>query len=386
MTKLRRLEWSAVRARRLRRHHLLNRAPASSLLEVIRDTCGIHAQVQSAAELAIAMRVDGLRREDVRAELWEARRLIRMTTLRGTIHLHPVEDAPLWLAATRAGADSAGEARRLAYLGLSNQQMEAMVEGIREALDGRSLTLRELGEDLAERVGSWVMEGDSNAFGGSWPHYRSAIYRAAWAGAVCFGPDRGREVVHVRPDQWVPGWTAVEPDQALVEALRRFLRAFGPATRQDFARWLAITPAAARRAVEVARDELEEVELEGERRFELLSAEPAEGDPASVRLLPHFDQYLLGSHPRRLVFEAWVAHGLVVAGGGNVPVLAIDGLAAGLWRRTSRGRRAEVTVQCFAPLGRAQLRELKAEVERIERFSGIETSLVLGDVEARPHM
>lgn len=384
---LRRLDWAAVRARRLRRHHLLGRAPASALVEAVRASCAIHAQVQTAAELAIAMRVDGIRRADVGEGLWQQRRLLRMATIRGTIHIQPAEDAPVWSTASWAGHAAAAEERRLAYLGLTREQMDSLVAGIAEALDGQQLTLKELGDALAESLGDWVRGGDSNAFGGSWPYWRSAVYRAAWAGLVCFGPDRGREVTYVRPDRWLGSWPRVDRDAALAQTLRWFALAFGPVTRQDFARWLASVPATARHAFQLLGDELEEVELEGERRF-VLAGDHAEGDddPTSVRLLPHFDQYLLGSHPRRLLFEAWTARGLAVGGGGNVPVLAVDGLAAGLWRRLSRGRRAEIVVQSFAPLGAAQLRELRAEVGRIERFTGIETVLTMGEVEHRPHM
>jgi hypothetical protein len=234
-----------------------------------------------------------------------------------------------------------------------------------------------------------VLEGDTSAFGGSWPHYRAAVNRAAWAGLVAFGPDRGREVTYVRPDRWLAAWPVVDPDDAFVQALRWYLHAFGPATRADFARWIAATPAAARRAFELAGDELEEVDLEGERRFQLAGdgeEEPDALDVASVRLLPHFDQYLLGSHPRTRLFEAWIAHGLKVGGGGNVPALVVDGLVAGLWKRVPRGKRAEVTVQSFARLGRGQLRELATEVERVQRFTGVETTWAMGEVEPRPHL
>ncbi len=357
------------------------------MVDVVGDICGVHAQVQTAAELALAVRVDGLQRQDVPTALWQTRELVRMTSTRGTIHLQRQADAPVWLAATLAGGNPTMDERRLAYLGLEPAQMDAMVNGIAEVLDGRRLTLKELAALLAQHLGDWVLEGEASAFGGSWPHYRAAVYRAGWAGLICFGPPHGREVTYVRCDQWLDRWEPVEPDAALTQTLRWYLRAFGPATRQDFARWLAVKPAAARRAFELLAPELEEVELEQERRYELASAaaDPAP-DPPAVRLLPHFDQYLLGSHPRRLLFEQWIARGLAVAGGGNVPVLLIDGVAGGLWRRDARGRRVAVTVESFEPLGPAQLRDLRSEVERLERFTGVETALELGEVRARPHL
>jgi hypothetical protein len=265
--------------------------------------------------------------------------------------------------------------------------MEAMVAAIGAVLQGRRLTLRELGAEVARLAGDWVLEGAHSAFGGAWPHWRSAIPAAAAAGLICFGPEQGREVTFVRLDDWLPAWPAVEPEQALDQTLRWYLHAFGPAQPQDFARWLAITTAAARRPFQRLQPDLEEVDLEGDRRWDLAGAagEPR-ADPASVRLLPHFDQYLLGSHPRRLLFAAFLERGLPVGGGGNVPALLVDGEVSGLWRRQAGAKRAQVVVESFRTLGRSQRRELEAEVERIQRFTGLDTTLVWGRVEARPHL
>ena len=61
---------------RLARSHLVERAPADRLVAVVRDTCGIHAQVMGSAELQLAARVDGITRADVGAALWERRELV----------------------------------------------------------------------------------------------------------------------------------------------------------------------------------------------------------------------------------------------------------------------------------------------------------------------
>ena len=49
------------------------RAPAERLVEVVRDVCGIHAQVMGSAELQLAARVEGITQADVREALWERR-------------------------------------------------------------------------------------------------------------------------------------------------------------------------------------------------------------------------------------------------------------------------------------------------------------------------
>ena len=96
------LTWDEVRARRLARSHLVERAPAESLVEVVREVGGIHAQVMGSAELQLAARVEGITQVDVREALWERRKLAKTWTLRGTLHLHPADELRLWTAARRA--------------------------------------------------------------------------------------------------------------------------------------------------------------------------------------------------------------------------------------------------------------------------------------------
>ena len=94
--------WDEVRARRLTRSSLACRASAERLVQVASDLGGVQAQVQASAELQLAARVDGITQRDVREELWERRSLVKAWTLRGTLHLHPAPELPLWHAARRA--------------------------------------------------------------------------------------------------------------------------------------------------------------------------------------------------------------------------------------------------------------------------------------------
>ena len=132
---------------RLVRSHLVERAPADRLVEVVRDVCGIHAQVMGSAELQLAARVDGITQADVREALWERRELVKTWTLRGTLHLHPADELGLWTAARRAVVGEADHAND------SLENVDEVVAAIGEALRGRTLTREELADAVVERVG-----------------------------------------------------------------------------------------------------------------------------------------------------------------------------------------------------------------------------------------
>jgi hypothetical protein len=384
---MRSLTWQEVWGRRLACHALLAPAPADQLSEVVRTVCGIHAQMLSAAELSIGIRVPGVTQREVRAELWQRRGLVKTYGPRGTIHLFPSDELPLWSAALQASQDQS-EARRLAQMGLEPAQLETLVAAIGDALDGRCLTREELGVEVARRTGSWATEAASPAFGGQWPRWLMALGSSANAGRLCFGPDQGGKVTFVRPDQWLGGWEVVDGETALREVLRRYLSAYGPATHREFAQWFGMQPGRARALMDELASELEEVTIEDYHSW-MLAEEVSDTRPLEqvcVNLLPHFDCYLIGSHPRERLVPAKLKKRVLTRGAiGNLPLLVVNGVVAGLWQQRRTGRRLEIVVESLQSLTQEQLVQLQAAAARVGEVVEMECTLVLGAVDARPH-
>ena len=102
MWRVRQLSWREVWWRRLERHRLIEPAPLDQLTEVVRDVCGIHAQVMTSAELSLGLRVADITQRDVRRALWDERTLVKTYGPRSTVHLFASDDLPTWLAALQA--------------------------------------------------------------------------------------------------------------------------------------------------------------------------------------------------------------------------------------------------------------------------------------------
>lgn len=110
-------------------------------------------------------------------------------------------------------------------------------------------------------------------------------------------------------------------------------------------------------------------------------------DPVrGVRLLPYFDAYAVGSHPRELVFPG-EASTRALAGGqaGNYPVLLVDGVVAGVWHQRLSGRKLQVTVEPLRPLKPAQLRALGNAVDRLAEIVNARPTLTLDKITVGPH-
>jgi len=87
LRRMRELTTAQVTARRLSRSYLLEPAPRTRLVDVVRDVGLIQAQVLSAAEVGVGIRIRGITAEHVRRELYERRSLIKTWSIRGTLHI-----------------------------------------------------------------------------------------------------------------------------------------------------------------------------------------------------------------------------------------------------------------------------------------------------------
>jgi uncharacterized protein YukE len=384
-TRVPRLSWAEVCARRLDRHALSAPSPDARPADIAGTLCGVHAQVPSAAELSIGLRIAGITRTDVRDALWSEDSLVKTRGPRGTVHLLPARDLPMWTGALSAlppGRSPFPEDVRM-----TPEQTDEVVEAIAGALEGADLTVDELTEAIVARAGSWAGDLVMEAFQGKWPRWRQAENTAANRGALCFGPNRGRKVTYTSPRRWLPGFRPSAGRTALGQVVRRYLYAYGPATPAQFAQWMAAPRKWATELFDSLSGELQQVELDGS------PAWVAAGDttapttrPRGVRLLPYFDAYVVGCHPRDLVYPGRAA-GRALAGGqgGNFPVLLIDGTVAGVWHQRRSGRGLDITVEPLDPLTARHRRELDDEVERTGEFLEGRPQLKVGTVTAGAH-
>ena len=183
--------------------------------------------------------------------------------MRGTLHLLPAADYPLWQAAlsTRRGHERGAWLR---YFGVSRSELETVLEAISAALDGPPLTREALAAAIARETGSPAL---GQKMLGSWG---SLLKPAAFQGRLCFGPNQGPNVCFTRPDRWLAGAgrtagrpAPLDPDAARREVTRRYLATYGPATREDLGRWWGETPPRAGAMLAALGDEIVPVEIAG---------------------------------------------------------------------------------------------------------------------------
>jgi hypothetical protein len=345
------------------RQHLDRRVPAKRMADVVSDLLGVHAQVQSSAEIALWARVNGISRDDVRDALWDKRSLVKSWFMRGTLHLLTASEASLLVGGLRT-QDRWWKRVWLDYVGLSEPQLKELIETIREVLGAKPLTREELAERVAKKVGNHARERMLSGWG-------ELLKPASFHGYLCSGPPRGQSVTFVRPDKWLGQWKEIEGEQAMREIFRRYLTAYGPATHQEFATWWGVQPPPARRLRMEMEGELQEVDLEGRQVWALPADVPkirrATPKP-TVHLLPGFDPYVVGFRPREGFLDKKFNDRVYRKAAWISPVVLVDGKAAGVWKYERKGSGLEVSVQPFGRLNPAHRKAVAQEADRLGKF------------------
>jgi hypothetical protein len=388
MSALPQLSWAQVTAARLARHALAEPLAGGTPAQIAARICGVHAQVMSAAQWSIGQRLAGCTRADIQAAVWPERSLIKTFGPRGTVHLLPAADLARWTGALSAlPRPNSSPASTF----LTPDQAESVLEAIGLALASAELTVDELGEAVTGHCGSWAADEVMPAFAGLWPRWRQALTLAGARGVLCFGPDRGRKVTFTSPRRWLDGFEPERPVRALGWLVTQYLTAYGPATADNFARWLSVPRPVAAALLEQTAAGLQQIDLAGTAAWLPAGAAMPTGEPRGVRLLPYFDGYVVGGQPRGLLFPGVAAERALVGGqpsgqAGTKPVLLVDGVVAGLWQQRRTGRSLAITVELFGDLTASQHRQLADQAGRLAEFMSCSAGLTLGPVAARSHL
>ncbi|PRY36313.1 DNA glycosylase AlkZ-like family protein [Umezawaea tangerina] len=301
-------------------------APATDLRDVLA------LQAQDVPALTTAARNRGLSTDGIRT--W---------AMRGTLHLlHPADAA--WVVRLLGPTSIAAGKRRREQLGLDDGLCARALEALREILvepKDRPATVRALAE-----VGI-VLDPKSQA-----PAHLLAF--AANSGVVHRGLDDTYHLLpKTDPQSDTKSATETGTTNGLPDLFRRYLTAYGPATLPDFAAWSGLSLRRVRQ--EIDPDDYADT------GFGLVhkGTEPVEPQ-RRIKLLGHFDTYLLGYRDRTLALPAEHTAKIQTGGGFLTPHVLLDGLVVGTWREEG----GEPVITPFVPARAAELRRLVGEDTR----------------------
>jgi len=325
---------------------LLLRRERLSPARAIERLAGLQAQLPSSPYLALWARLEGFERASLERALRQ-RYVVKALLMRATMHLVSARDYPLLDAAVR-------EARTLIRARGTepppDELVQRVVELARERPRTRTEIMQALGfhsrtQDVGEiRLLFWVM-----ALGRLEQTPESAFY--AFRGSPTYEPRHHEHLSRA---------------EATAFAIRRYLGAFGPATRADVSQWSGVPI----RDLEPGFEALRLRRFRDVRNRELLDLPRAPLEaadaPAPPRLLPRWDELLLAHKDRTRVLPDEYRKAVIQRNGDVQQAFLVDGVVAGLW--TCDGNR--IRLEPFAPLPRTARRELEQEAARLRSWLG----------------
>ncbi|KAB2977327.1 winged helix DNA-binding domain-containing protein [Streptomyces sp. SS1-1] len=338
------LSTRALNRATLERQLLLRRSPLTAP-EAVTHLVGLQAQEVKPPYYALAARLDGFTPEALSAPLGD-RSLVRMVTMRSTIHLHTADDA----LTLRPLVQPARE-REITYFrkGLVGVDLDRLAALARELVEESPRTMKELREALSAE----------------WP---DADPQSLAVAARCRLPlvqitprgqwGRRAQVTLTTLEHWLG--RPAEPAAPADDTVLRYLAAFGPASVKDLQTWAGLTRM--RAVFERLRPELVTFRDEnGVELFDLPDAPRPDPDtPAPPRLLPEFDNLLL-SHADRARVVPPANRGRTWQANTFYCPLLVDGFLAGVWRLIGDA----LVIEPFSDLGRAERAEVTEEAERV---------------------
>ncbi|MFE6837109.1 winged helix DNA-binding domain-containing protein [Streptomyces sp. NPDC057705] len=328
----------------LARQLLLSRAEMSAE-GAVTHLLGLQAQNVKPPYFQLHARLAGFRPAEL-ARLMESREVVRMVTMRSTIHTHTAHDALTLRPLVQPARD-----REINYFrkGLVGVDLDRLAERARGFVDSAPRTMGEIREELLREWPDADPQSLSVAARCRLPLVQ-VTPRGVWG--------RSGQVRLTTAENWL-GRAAGAP-QPVDDVVLRYLAAFGPASAKDMQIWAGLTRL--REAFERLRPGLAAFRDEnGVELFDLPDAPRPDPDtPAPPRFLPEFDNLLL-SHADRTRVVAPEIKGRTWTGNQAHCTLLVDGFVAGLWKLEG----AVLTVELFGRVPKAQKEEIVAEGERV---------------------
>lgn len=375
------MSWSQVAAFRLSRHHLLQRAAPEELLSVVSDMVGAQAQLLSAACLSLAARIGALQMSHIEDALRE-RKLVKAACMRRTLFLLPAEQLALFIRGSAGRAEK--ELRWARGKGVPERTIDAVIDATLQVLE-QPCTRSEIAQRVCKALGVEMQA----VHGGGWGSRRevaavpvghlsypvvSLLHMVAARGVVCYAHEQGQgqEPRFVRADAWIPHWHDLDREEAEQLLLRRYLRAFGPASLADFAMWAGLNLTDARRIWSGEQAALAAVSVgdweAAVLREDLPALQHSSFEGPVLRLLPYFDSYLLGHTTRDHLVATQHRPQIYRPQGWIAPVVLIDGRAHALWSHRRQGEQLHITVAAFEPVSHLMRDKIQEEAQNLGRF------------------
>jgi len=359
------------------KQHLFHKAKKGRLVKVVDDVCGLHAQASATPYLSLWNRVEDFEDGLLDEALYRDRRLVRVWCMRGTLHVIPSGDLPIYnKALKRMWFEHHGRFMRAPDWPSIEERRKVIYPKILEALAQKPLKRKELNARVR-----LSLKDDSKPYQRLFSAWGGILKETGYEGLTVHAEPSEREACFARLDKWLPhiNLDTISEDEAKEKLLTKYLHGYGPATGQDFTCWSGLMAGDARKAIEAAGSLLEEVAIEGVKgRFWMLREDFKLVDSISLdekappSLLPKFDSFVLGHRDRARIIRTEYMKQVFRKAGDVAATLLINGHIVGTWRQKKTRSTLMITITPFQKLAKEDLKEVEEKAKALSQCMGFD--------------
>ena len=318
----------------------------------------IQAQDYLAALWALGQRTAGATEKTIEAAIAEGA-VLRTHIFRGTWQYVARDDVG-WMLDLIGDRIIRGSAGRFRDLELDDRILRRCGELFARALEEGDHLTREEMSDVLERGRLKGMRG----------RLMHILGHAELSKVIVSGGRRGKQPTFALFSHRAPKARRLEREEALAELALRYFQSRGPATVRDLTWWTGLPVRDTRLAIELAGKALESRTVEGN-AYWTTPGKPARRSEGAARLLPAFDEYLVGYADRSAVLDPKFTKRVNAGGGLLKPAIVLDGQVVGTWSRTIAAGRVSLQLSPFTRMDRGQAETVGSVAEKYAKFLGL---------------
>jgi hypothetical protein len=328
----------------------------SSAREVVGWMGAMQAQDYAMAKWAVGIRIPNARETDVDAAI-NAGEIFRIHLLRPTWHFVSADDIH-WMLALTAPHIKASLKSRHSELGLSEADFIGCRRAIEKALGGgRHLTREALFSEL-----------ERENIAADYSHAYHLVVEAELDGILCSGAAQNGKPTYALLEERCPKPQPVPRVEALARLAHKYFSSHGPATLRDFIWWSGLPTRDARQALEIVKAGLMYETSDSQTYWFSGQALASSAGEHPAVLLPAYDEFIISYADRGASLSDLAFKQAISSNGIFRPVIVVDGIVAGLWKRSQSKSKVVVEMQLFQPADNIQPGDLEKAASAYSRF------------------
>ncbi|HTF82611.1 MAG TPA: winged helix DNA-binding domain-containing protein [Cytophagales bacterium] len=325
--------------------------------EVVRWMAAMQAQDYEMVKWGIGVRIHGESNDILVEKALDEGKILRTHVLRPTWHVVAAEDI-YWMLELTAPHVKRAASYYNKQLGLDDAILKKSNTIILKALEKSKFLTREAIVSLLQQANI-----DTNDQRGG-----HLLFDAELNGLVCSGPRQGKHQTYALLEERVPTRHTLDRDEALATLALRYYRSHGPATAKDFMWWSGLSMGDVKKALHYNSGSLHSEQIEEETYWYVLEGGPVKTKDKIIEVLPAFDEFMVAYTERSASLAPAYARDTISGNGIFKPIIVADGQVIGIWRRISKPKHLEITVQFFESPSEDLSQKVIAKFKAYENF------------------